>query len=212
VGVLRPVPRSFYRRDSREVAPELLNKVLRLDDRRGRIVEVEAYAGAEDPASHAYRGRTARNATMFGDGGHLYVYFTYGMHWCSNVVTGPVGLGQAVLLRAVAPIVGVESMRARRPHARRDVDLGNGPAKLCQAFGIGPERDGSDLVRPGAGHVWIGDDGTAPPSNPGVSARIGISRGAEHPWRWFVRDDPNVSRPVGARAELVRFHGDVVGT
>jgi DNA-3-methyladenine glycosylase len=211
VAPLRPLPRAFYRRDSRVVAPELLNKVLVSGARRGRIVEVEAYAGTEDPASHAYRGRTRRNGTMFGDGGHLYVYFTYGMHWCANAVTGPPGVGQAVLLRAVAPIAGLDDMRARRPQARRDIDLGNGPAKLCQAFGIGPHDDGDDLAHRGAGGVWIGDDGTAPPSDPGVSARVGISRAAEHPWRWFVRDDPHVSRMPRA-AKRASPRGDVVGS
>jgi DNA-3-methyladenine glycosylase len=172
------------------VAPELLNKLLVAGPCRGRIVEVEAYAGAHDPASHAYRGPTARNATMFGPPGHLYVYFTYGMHFCANAVTGERQEGQAVLLRAVAPVAGIDEMRARRLRARRLRDLGSGPAKLTQAFGIGPDDDGADLVR---GPIRILDDGVAPPPEPGVSTRIGIAKAADRPWRWFVAGDPSVS-------------------
>ena len=185
------LPRSFYRRASLAVAPELLNKVLVNGPCRGRIVEVEAYAGSLDPASHAYRGLTARTATMFGSPGHLYVYFTYGMHYCANAVTGEDGDGQAVLLRALAPLAGLAQMRLRRAAARRERDLTSGPAKLCQALGIGPAHDGTDLVR---GRVRIVDDGTPPPDDPGISTRIGITRAADLPWRWFVPGDPNVSR------------------
>jgi DNA-3-methyladenine glycosylase len=173
------------------VAPELLNKVLVAGPCRGRIVEVEAYAGSLDPASHAYRGLTARTTTMFGPPGHLYVYFTYGMHYCANAVTGEEGDGQAVLLRALAPLIGLGQMRLRRQAARRDRDLTSGPAKLCQALGIGPAHDGTDLVR---GRVRIVDDGTPPPDDPAISTRIGITRAADLPWRWFVPGDPNVSR------------------
>jgi DNA-3-methyladenine glycosylase len=191
---VRILPRSFYRRDSRDVAPQLLNKVLVAGERRGRIVEVEAYAGGEDPASHAYRGRTPRTATMFGPPGHLYVYFSYGMHWCANAVCGEDGVGSAVLLRALAPMAGLDVMRALRLAARRDRDLCSGPARLCQAFGITRDSDGADLTVRTAGGPWIGDDGLAPPDVPGVSLRIGITKGAEHPWRWFVPGDVNISR------------------
>jgi DNA-3-methyladenine glycosylase len=191
---VKRLPRAFYRRDSRELAPLLLGKVLVVGRRRARIVEVEAYAGAEDPGSHAYRGPTRRNRVMFGPAGHLYVYFTYGMHWCANVVSSVEGVGQAVLLRAGAPIAGLDEIRAARPAARRDRDLCSGPARLCQALGIGPSDDGADLVRPVPSGPWIGDDGTPPPDEPGVSTRIGLSRGADHPWRWYVPGDPNVSR------------------
>ena len=192
---MRPLPRRFYAAiDSRALGPLLLNKVLTVGSRRVRIVEVEAYAGAEDPASHAYRGPTRRNATMFGPPGHLYVYFSYGVHWCANVVCGPPGAAHAVLLRAGAPLAGLEEMRAARPAARRDRDLASGPGKLCQALGLDRSNDGDDLVRPGAGGAWLADDGTPPPAEPGVSVRVGITKAAHHPWRWYVAGDPNVSR------------------
>jgi DNA-3-methyladenine glycosylase len=190
----RVLPRSFYRRDSRDVAKELLHKLLVRDDGRvARIVEVEAYLGALDPGSHAYRGETPRNRTMFAGPGLLYVYFTYGMHWCSNAVCGDVGSGTAVLLRAAAPVDGVELMWKHRPKARVERDLLSGPAKLCQAFGLDRAFDGADLVTRDRG-VWIADDGVPPPERPGCSRRIGLTNGAEHEWRWFVEGDPNVSR------------------
>jgi DNA-3-methyladenine glycosylase len=185
--------RAFYRRDSRTVAPELLGKVLVHGRRAGRIVEVEAYCGDLDPGSHAFRGMTKRNATMFGPPGGLYVYFTYGMHWCANAVCGEVGEGVAVLLRALAPLDGIEEMRAARPAAATDRLLCSGPARLCQAFGLDGTFDGADLVK-GDREVTIVDDGTDPPDAPGVSTRIGLTAGAEHPWRWFVPGDPNLSR------------------
>jgi DNA-3-methyladenine glycosylase len=130
---------------------------------------------------------------MFGPPGHLYVYFTYGMHWCANVVSGPACSGYAVLLRAGLPLGGIEAMRAARPAARRDRDLASGPARLCQALGIVGRHDGVDLVDPQPGAPWLGDDGTAPPAEPAVSTRIGLTKGAEHRWRWYVAGDPNVS-------------------
>jgi DNA-3-methyladenine glycosylase len=190
----RRLPRSFYDRDPLEVAPALLNKVLVHAERAGRIVEVEAYRGADDPASHAFRGPTARNATMFGPPGHLYVYFTYGMHWCANVVCAHGGRGGAVLLRALAPLEGVAAMRRARGGSRRVTELCSGPAKLCQALGIDRSFDGADLVVADRG-VTILDDGVPPPAEPGVGPRIGISVATEHPWRFFVPGDPNVSRP-----------------
>jgi DNA-3-methyladenine glycosylase len=190
---VKPVPRSFFARDSRTVAPELLNKLLVRGERVGRIVEVEAYAGEEDPASHGFRGETARTRVMFGPPGRLYVYFTYGMHFCANAVCGEEGVSLAVLLRALAPIDGLEEMRrARGATARRDRDLCSGPAKLCQAFGIDRQLDGVDVVD--GADVLICDDGTPPPDPPGVSPRIGISVAVEEPWRWFVPGDPNLSR------------------
>jgi len=207
----RAVPRRFYAGDPVEVAPTLLNKLLVRDGRVGRIVEVEAYRGAEDPASHAFRGMTARNATMFGPPGRLYVYFTYGMHFCANVVCWPEGLAGAVLLRALAPVAGIEAMRSARSLARRagpgtggagdtaraaslpDRLLASGPARLCQALGVTRVEDGADLVT-GVGGMQLLDDGVAPPRQPAVSLRVGIKVAVDRPWRWFVPGDPNVSR------------------
>jgi DNA-3-methyladenine glycosylase len=187
----RLLPTDFYRRDPRVVAPELLNKLLVANDgRRGRIVEVEAYCGAEDPAAHTYRGRTARNASMFGPGGHLYVYFTYGMHWCANVVCGEEGEGVGVLLRALEPVAGVELMRAARPKAKTDRDLCRGPGRLAQAFGITRADDGDDLRR---GRIRVLDDGVEPPGAPHVGPRIGISEAVHEPWRWHVAGSRYVS-------------------
>jgi DNA-3-methyladenine glycosylase len=201
-----PLPRDAYRRDPRDLAPDLLGKVLVHDDpatgvRTGRIVEVEAYCGAADPGSHAFRGMTPRNRTMFGPPGGLYVYFTYGMHWCANVVCGDEEEGVAVLLRAVAPLTGLDAMRAARPRIRRDRDLCRGPARLCQAFGLDGGFDGADLVTADRG-VWVGDDGTPPPAHPFQTTRIGLSAGAEHPWRWCVPGDPHVSGPVAMRGSM----------
>jgi len=188
------LPRSFYRRDAVSVAPELLNKVLASSDgRSGRIVEVEAYCGAIDAAAHTFRGKTQRNATMFGPPGFLYVYFTYGMHWCCNAVCGEEGDGSAVLLRALEPLAGLERMRAARPRARRDRDLCSGPARLAQAMGITGAQDGIDLVSARDGFTIV-DDGMPPPPRPAVGERIGISRAKELLWRWHVPGNEHVSK------------------
>jgi DNA-3-methyladenine glycosylase len=184
------LPREFYARDPREVAVELLNKVVVVGARSGRIVEVEAYLAREDPAAHSFKGPTKRNATMWGPPGHLYVYFSYGMHWCANASCGD---GRAVLLRALSPVDGIEEIRAARPKARRDLDLTNGPARLTQALGITGEDDGNDLL---TGRIRIVDDGTPPPAHPVVTPRIGISKAAAEPWRFYVPGDPNVSKPL----------------
>ena len=190
-----PLPREFFRRDPREVAPELLNRLLVRDDgRAGRIVEVEAYCGPEDPAAHSFRGRTRRNATMFGPAGHLYVYFTYGLHWGANAVCGEVGEGVGVLLRAIEPVHGIEAMRAARGGVSvRDRDIGSGPGKLTQALGITGALDGADLVRNDRG-IRIVDDGVPPPEAPIAGPRVGISRAVDHPWRWHVPQNPHVSK------------------
>lgn len=190
----RRLRRSFYARDPLEVAPELLNKVLVHGPRAGRIVEVEAYRGADDPASHAFRGPTPRTAVMFGPPGHLYVYFSYGMHWCANAVTSCDGEPGAVLIRALAPLRGIEAMVAARPAARRLVDVANGPAKACQALGIDGDLDGADLVTADR-TVTIVDDGTMPPEVPSAGPRVGISVAVEVPWRFSVPDDPHRSKP-----------------
>jgi DNA-3-methyladenine glycosylase len=196
---LHSVERSLFRDDPVDVAPRVLNLVVAVDGALGRIVEVEAYAGERDAASHAYRGETKRNATMFGPPGHLYVYFTYGMHFCSNIVCREPGFAGAVLLRALAPLEGIELMRRRRPGARTDRELCAGPARLCQAMGINRAMDGADLVT-GADGVRIFSDGTPPPAKPQVTTRIGLSdRSADattYPWRFLVPGDRNVSRPA----------------
>jgi len=177
------------------VAPELLNKLLVRGPRVGRIVEVEAYCGADDPGSHAFRGETRRNTTMFGPPGRLYVYFTYGMHFCANVVCGETGEATAVLLRGLDVVGGVPEMRAGYPGARRDRDLCRGPARLCRAFGIDRSFDGADLVS-GDTDLLVLDDGTPPPAMPAMSPRIGLSAGADLPWRFCVPGAAGLSRPA----------------
>ena len=179
-----------------EVARDLLNKVLvGPSGRAGRIVEVEAYGGADDPGSHAFRGLTPRTEVMFGPPGRLYVYFTYGMHWCANAVAETDGTAGAVLLRALTPLDGIEAMRAARgPAAARDRDLCSGPAKLTQALGIDGAFNGIDLTA-GSDGVIILSDGTAPPSAPVCTTRVGLSAGAARRWRWYVPDAADVSRP-----------------
>jgi DNA-3-methyladenine glycosylase len=189
-----PVARAQLAARPLTVAPWLLNKVLVHGERAGRIVEVEAYHGANDAASHAYRGRTPRTAVMFGPAGFLYVYFTYGMHWCANVVCGPDGEAAAALIRALEPLRGLQQMRALRPAARRDADLCNGPAKLCQALGISGADNGTDLLVARTGSVRLVDDGTPPPKRPGRGRRIGIKEAIDKRWRFWVPGSPYVSR------------------
>ncbi len=191
--------REFFAGSSLLVAPSLLNKLLvTADGRAARIIEVEAYHGAEDPASHAFRGRTARNGAMFEAGGHLYVYLSYGMHWCANVVCGPEGEAQAVLLRALEPTRGLPAMRAARwnTQARRsDRDLCRGPGRLCQAMGIDKSLDGIDLTARSSS-LWLEDDGIAPPTGAVGTPRIGISVATELPWRFALEGHPGLSRSV----------------
>jgi DNA-3-methyladenine glycosylase len=157
----------------------------------GRIVETEAYLGPHDPACHAHAGVTARTKVLFGPPGHAYVYFIYGMYWCVNAVTQPVGFGSAVLIRALEPVDGVALMRRRRPAARRDEDLTNGPGKLCVALGIDVRVQGLPLNRRPI-VVRMGD--AVPVADVVVTPRIGIRKAADWPQRYFVRDNPYVSR------------------
>ena len=191
----RRLPRSFYARPSPEVAPDLLGRILvrRLPDGRrlwARIVETEAYQEG-DPASHSYRGRTRRTEVMFGRPGHLYVYFTYGMHFCMNVVTGQDGEGSAVLLRAAEPVEGLEDM-ARRRSAVDPRLLCSGPARLCEALGVARAENGMDLVR--GGELWVLPGEPVPASRIGVTARVGIRDGMDRRWRFLVTGDPFASR------------------
>ena len=157
-----------------------------------RIVEVEAYA-SDDPASHAYRGRTPRNAVMFGRPGHLYVYFTYGMHHCMNVVTGQQDEGSAVLLRAAEPLEGIDAMRRRRGRTSLH-ELCSGPAKLCQAFGVDRRMDGWDLVH--GSEMWLLE---GEPVSAETGPRVGIRVGLDRPWRFRAEGNPFVSRARAGR-------------
>jgi DNA-3-methyladenine glycosylase len=177
------------------VAPDLLGRTLvrrSPDGARlaGRIVETEAYEPG-DPASHGFRGMTARNAVMFGPPGHLYVYFTYGNHWMLNAVTGRARAGSAVLLRALEPLEGVSEMAAARRRGRL-VDLCSGPGKLAQALSVDRAHDGADLVRGEA--LWVEAGTPTPPDRVGSSVRVGVRVGLDRAWRFFVADDPFVSR------------------
>jgi DNA-3-methyladenine glycosylase len=204
-GTGRRLTRDFFVADSVELAPRLLNKLMVTSDGRiGRIIEVEAYRGEEDPASHAYRGPSIRNQAMFGPPGHLYVYLSYGVHWCANVVCGGVGQARAVLLRALSPVAGLDLMRSARWVAQRrqdDRDLCRGPGRLCQAMGIDRSYDGYDLTARGA-RLWLAADGVEPPAAPVVGTRVGISAGSDRPWRFMV-DDPGVSRPFPRPGSVV---------
>ena len=178
-----------------DVAPRLLNAVVRHGEVAVRLTEVEAYDGAGDPGSHAFRGRTRRNATMFGPPGHLYCYFTYGMHVCSNVVCGPEGTSSAVLLRAGEVVEGIAEARSRRPRST-DRDLARGPARLCNALGIGLELDGNDLAL-GPVTLELGEPATHVRTGP----RVGLRGAPERPWRFWIAGEPSVSvyRPAKPR-------------
>ena len=188
------IPASFYDRPTELVARDLLGAILEHHSAdgvaSGRIVETEAYLGPDDPACHAVAGRTERTWHLHGPPGVAYVYFIYGVHWCFNAVTREEGHGSAVLVRAVAPVSGLALMRERRPAARRDVDLTNGPGKLCQALGIDGALDGSRLDRRPL-RILAGDP--VADADVAVTPRIGVSRAADWPLRWFVRGDPYVS-------------------
>lgn len=197
----QPLPPEFYQRSAEEVARDLLGAVVvsRLDGvlTAGRVVETEAYLGLSDPASHAAEriGRTSRNASMFGAPGIAYVYFIYGMHWCMNAVTGAVDVPTAVLLRALEPVEGLDAMRARRSVRTgtppRDRDLMRGPARLTEALGVTGAQDGHPLQRAplviAEGHGVAADRVVAGP-------RVGITRAADWPLRFYVEDSPWRSR------------------
>jgi DNA-3-methyladenine glycosylase len=195
-----PVARELLAADPLEVAPRLLGKLVVHGDRSARIVEVEAYRGATDPASHAFRGRTARNATMFGRAGLLYVYLSYGIHWCANVVCGEEGVAGAALLRALEPVAGIDEMVSARAARRRggtappERDLCRGPANLTSALGIAKEHDGVDLLA-ASSSVRLLDDGVAPPAGAALARgpRVGITRAAGLEWRFWVAGSRYVS-------------------
>ncbi len=179
--------REFFDRSVHEVAPELVGVTLLMDGVGGPIVEVEAY-DQEDPAAHGYRGRTRRNATMFGPPGHAYVYRSYGIHWCVNLVCAPPGVAQAALIRALEPTAGVEEMRRRRGLDDTRL-LCAGPGRLCQALGITGDHDGLSIdeppfeLLPRAGDVEVV-----------AGQRVGITRAADRPWRYGLAGSRYLSR------------------
>lgn len=196
-GRLRPVGRAELAGSSVEVARSLLGTVLVRTEAgqppiEARIVETEGY-DQSDPASHTHRGPTPGNATMFGPAGHAYVYFTYGMHHCVNVVCGPVDHGAAVLVRAARVLAGHDLARERRPTARDDRRLADGPAKLTMALGIDRAWDGVDLCDP-ASSLWLArDDATVAPSQVDAGPRVGVRQAADRPWRFWIRGVAEVS-------------------
>ena len=191
----RIVPASFYARETELVAREMLGMVLecRTEDgiASGVIVETEAYLGEHDAACHASAGRTVRTEPLYGAPGLAYVYFIYGMYWCFNAVTRAAGEPSAVLVRALEPLEGIPLMRRRRPRVRRDVDLTNGPGKLCLALGIGREHNGARLDRP---PILIRGGDSVADADVVVTPRIGITQSADWPLRYFIKGNAFVSK------------------
>jgi DNA-3-methyladenine glycosylase len=199
-----PLPRPFFDRPVLDVAPDLLGRVVVRSTPDGpialRLTEVEAYDGPNDPGSHAYRGRTARNKVMFGPPGHVYVYFTYGMWHCMNLVCGPEGRAAGVLLRAGEIIEGEELARERRPSARHDRELAKGPARLATALDVDRALDGADACAPGDQPLTVLRGTPVDPARVRSGPRTGVAgEGGVHPWRFWIADDPTVS-PYRAHA------------
>lgn len=198
---VKRLTRSFYERDAETVARELIGCIFFRDHPEGRtairIVETEAYRGVLDPGSHGFRGVTPRTEVMYGPPARLYVYFTYGMHWCANVVCSEEGRCEAVLLRAGEPLEGIDVMRKRRGDLAKDTLLASGPARLAQAMGLSRSDNGASLLR--GGSIWCGEDARTPGFRNGEVAqtpRIGLAvgRGDDIPWRWVVPGHPHASR------------------
>ncbi|GGY19657.1 DNA-3-methyladenine glycosylase [Streptomyces minutiscleroticus] len=193
-----PLTRDFLHRPVLDVAPDLLGRVLVRNTAEGpielRITEVEAYDGANDPGSHAYRGRTARNGVMFGPPGHVYVYFTYGMWHCMNLVCGPEGVASAVLLRAGEIVEGADLARTRRLSARKDDELAKGPARLATALDVDRSLDGADACGGPDGPFSLRAGRPVASDLVGNGPRTGVSgEGGVHPWRFWITGDPTVS-------------------
>ncbi|NEB93787.1 DNA-3-methyladenine glycosylase [Streptomyces bauhiniae] len=193
-----PLPREFFDRPVLEVAPDLLGRLAVRTTPDGpialRLTEVEAYDGPNDPGSHAYRGRTPRNDVMFGPPGHVYVYFTYGMWHCMNLVCGPEGTASGVLLRAGEIVEGAELTRERRLSARNDKELAKGPARLATALDVDRALDGTDACATGDTPIRVLTGTPVPPEQVRSGPRTGVAGdGGVHPWRFWVADDPTVS-------------------
>jgi DNA-3-methyladenine glycosylase len=196
----KKLERKFYTRELLTVSRELLGKILVKNDGKtvfsGRIVEVEAYDGSMDEAAHTYIGKTKRNEIMFGVGGFLYVYFTYGAHFCSNVVTGKEGEGTAVLIRAVEPVDGITRMAHNRfgrnlIKDKEKYNLTSGPGKVCQALSITKDHYGTDLT---GDKIFLLDQPKIKESQIVISKRIGIKKSVDLPWRFYIKDNPYISR------------------
>jgi DNA-3-methyladenine glycosylase len=178
--------------DPVDAAKLLLGCVLQAGDVRVRLVEMEAYRGGDDPASHCYRGRTPRNEVMFGPAGHLYVYFVYGMHFCANVVSLTDGVPGAVLLRAGEVVGGLEEARARRPASRSDAELAKGPARLTSVLGLAREDNGLDLTDPDSPVRLLAGD-PVPAASIVAGPRVGVAVAMDVPWRFWIAGSPAVS-------------------
>ena len=196
----KKLKKSFYRREVIVVARDLLGKVLVKSNGKeilaGKIVEVESYHGDIDAAAHSYGGVTKRNEIMFEAGGYLYVYFTYGAHHCCNVVTGKKGQGTAVLIRAIEPIIGLNRMITNRferklKNEKEIFNLTSGPGKVCQAFKLDRSHSGTDLT---GNKIFILNGEKIKSRDIGISKRIGITRSVDLPWRFFIKDNPYLSR------------------
>jgi len=197
-----PLVRAFFNRDSRIVGRELLGKLLvRREGRKrlvGRVVEVEAYLGKDDPAAHSFVGPTPRNRVMFGPPGFAYVYFIYGNHYCLNVSCQPEGNAAAVLFRALEPLAGIDQMAIRREitvEGPRDLRLlTSGPGRMAEALGVTRERDNGKDLTSKRSDLWLADDGFVPP---GIveTTRIGITKAADRPWRYLISGNRFVSGP-----------------
>jgi len=189
------LPVSFYSGDTLGVARNLLGKFLVRKTAGGamvgKIVETEAYHEVGDPSCHAHRGMTARNAVMFGPPGRLYVYFTYGMHYCMNIVTEKEGVAAAVLIRALEPVAGIPLMQKNRGPKAIEKNLANGPAKLCQALAITTAQNGHSLQ---SDDLYVSNGETVLDADVVTTTRIGISAGADLPWRFYLRGNPFVSK------------------
>jgi DNA-3-methyladenine glycosylase len=210
---------TFFQRDAQEVAQELVGKLLvRSDGREARLVEIEAYLGLADPGSHAFRGPTPRSAIMFGPPGRLYVYFSYGMHWCANVVCSPEGTATAVLLRAAQPIGGIGLMEQARSRGQREVrerDLCRGPGRLAQAFGLTGADNGLDLTAKRS-ELWLSDDGTGPGGEIEATPRVGLSasQAPDLALRFLVKGSAWASRgrgPVVPTSSVSTVPGAAIG-